>query len=138
MRVLIDTNVILDILQKREPFFTDSYRALRRALENDAECLISASAATDIFYVLRKSLGSAQQAKEHIDQLAQVVSFADVQGMDIHTALMPLPSCGLCRILRMQWWMQWPSGAAQATSLLAISRISPVRWCQPSFPPRHS
>lgn len=88
MRVLVDTNVILDILQKREPFFTDSYRALRRALENDAECLISASAATDIFYVLRKSLGSAQQAKEHIDQLAQVVNFADVQGMDIHTALM--------------------------------------------------
>ena len=88
MRVLVDTNVILDILQKRERFFTDSYRALRRALENDAECLISASAATDIFYVLRKSLGSAQQAKEHIDQLAQVVSFADVQGMDIHTALM--------------------------------------------------
>lgn len=88
MRVLIDTNVILDILQNREPFFTDSYRALRRALENDAECLISASAATDIFYALRKSLGSAQQAKEHIDQLAQVVSFADVQGMDIHTALM--------------------------------------------------
>ena len=88
MRVLIDTNVILDVLQKWEPFFTDSYRALRRALENDAECLISASAATDIFYVLRKSLGSAQQAKEHIDQLAQVVSFADVQGMDIHTALM--------------------------------------------------
>ena len=87
MRVLIDTNVILDILQKREPFFTDSYRALRWALENDAECLISASAATDIFYALRKSLGSAQQAKEHIDQLAQVVSFADVQGMDIHTAL---------------------------------------------------
>ena len=88
MRVLIDINVILDVLQKREPFFSDSYRALRRALENDAECLISASAATDIFCVLRKSLGSAQQAKEHIDQLAQVVSFADVQGMDIHTALM--------------------------------------------------
>lgn len=88
MRVLVETDVILDVLQKREPFFTDSYRALRRALENDAECLISASAATDIFYVLRKSLGSAQQAKEHIDQLARVVSFADVQGMDIHTALM--------------------------------------------------
>ena len=88
MRVLVETDVILDVLQKREPFFSGSYRALRRALENDAECLISASVATDIFYVLRKSLGSAQQAKEHIDQLAQVVSFADVQGMDIHTALM--------------------------------------------------
>ena len=88
MRILIDTNVILDILQKREPFFADSYRALRKAIESDAECLLSASAATDIFYMLRKSLGSAQQAKEQIEQLSQLVSFADVQGMDIHTALM--------------------------------------------------
>ena len=122
MRVLIDTNVILDILQKREPFFTDSYRALRRALENDAECLISASSATDIFYVLRKSLGSAQQAKEHIDQLAQVVSFADVQGMDIHTAL-------------MRAMPDFEDAVVDAVALLAISRILPVRWCQPSFPP---
>ena len=88
MRILIDTNVILDILQKREPFFADSYRPLRKAIESDAECLLSASAATDIFYMLRKALGSAQQAKEQIEQLAQLVSFADVQGMDIHTALM--------------------------------------------------
>nr|WP_295945414.1 PIN domain-containing protein [uncultured Agathobaculum sp.] len=88
MRILIDTNVILDILQKREPFFADSYRALRKAIESDAECLLSASAATDIFYMLRKALGSAQQAKEQIEKLAQLVSFADVQGMDIHTALM--------------------------------------------------
>ena len=88
MRILIDTNVILNILQKREPFFADSYRALRKAIESDAECLLSASAATDIFYMLRKALGSAQQAKEQIEKLAQLVSFADVQGMDIHTALM--------------------------------------------------
>ena len=88
MRILIDTNVILDILQKREPFFADSYRALRKAIESDAECLLSASAATDIFYMLRKTLGSAQQAKEQIEKLAQLVSFAAVQGMDVHTALM--------------------------------------------------
>ena len=88
MRILIDTNVILDIIQKREPFFADSYQALRKAVETDAECLISASAATDIFYMLRKALQSAQQAKERIEQLSQLVTFADVQGMDIHTALM--------------------------------------------------
>ncbi len=88
MRILIDTNVILDILQKREPFFADSYRALRKAIEDDAECLLCASAVTDIFYMLRKALGSAQKAKEQIERLAQLVSFADVQGMDIHAALM--------------------------------------------------
>ncbi len=45
MRILIDTNVILDIVQKREPFFADSYQALRKAVEADTECLLSASAA---------------------------------------------------------------------------------------------
>ena len=88
MRILIDTNVILDILQKREPFFADSYRVLREVIESDTECLISASSATDIFYMLRKSLGSAQAAKDQLEQLAQLVTFGDVQGMDIHTALM--------------------------------------------------
>ena len=88
MRILIDTNVILDIVQKRESFFADSYQALRKAIETDAECLISASAATDIFYMLRKAFQSAQRAKERIEQLSQIVTFADVQGVDIHTALM--------------------------------------------------
>lgn len=88
MRILIDTNVILDIFQKREPFFTDSYQALHKAIEANAECLISASAVTDIFYVLRKSLQSAEQAKKRIEQLSQLVTFADVQGLDIHTALL--------------------------------------------------
>lgn len=88
MRILIDTNIILDIFQKREPFFADSYQALHKAIEADVECLISASAATDIFYMLRKFLKSAEQAKERIEQLSQLVAFADVRGMDIHTALM--------------------------------------------------
>lgn len=88
MRILIDTNVILDIVQKREPFFTDSYQALRKAIEADMECLLSASAATDIFYMLRKAFRSSQKAKVRIEQLSQIVTFADVQGADIHAALM--------------------------------------------------
>ncbi len=88
MKILIDTNVILDIFQKREPFFPDSYQALHKAIEAESECLVSASSATDIFYMLRKFLKSAVQAKERIEQLSQIVTFADVQGMDIQTALM--------------------------------------------------
>lgn len=60
MKILVDTNIILDIFQKREPFFADSYQALH----------------------------STQKAKNRIEQLSQIVTFADVQGVDIHTALM--------------------------------------------------
>ena len=88
MRILIDTNVILDIVQKQEPFFADSYQALRKAIETNVECLISASAATDIFYMLRRAFQSSQKAKERIEQLSQIFAFADVQGADIQTALM--------------------------------------------------
>lgn len=88
MKIMVDTNVILDILQKRDPYFTDSYHALRKAFEAEAECLLSASAVTDVFYILRKSLHSTELAKAQIEQLSQIVTFADVQGADINQALM--------------------------------------------------
>ena len=33
MKILVDTNVIIDILCKREPFFEDSYNALNKCIE---------------------------------------------------------------------------------------------------------
>ena len=80
MRIMVDTNVIMDILQRREPFFTDSYQAVHSIIKEDGECMLSASAATDIFYMLRKALQSPQQARERLAQLAQLVTFADVAG----------------------------------------------------------
>ncbi len=88
MTLLIDTNVIMDVLGKREPFFQDSYAALHKCIKAETECLISVSAVTDIFYLLRKSLHSAERAKEQIEQLSQIVTFADVQAVDVQTALM--------------------------------------------------
>lgn len=87
MIVLIDTNVILDIFLKREPFFQESYQALRKAIEQDANCYVSAAAVTDIFYILRKNLQSKELAKGYIGELKQLVRFADIQEKDIDAAL---------------------------------------------------
>ena len=87
MKLLIDTNVILDILLKREPFFEDSYQAIRTAINNNDECYISVTAATDIFYILRKALQSAEQAKEYLGSLARLAEFTDVLAVDAHDAL---------------------------------------------------
>lgn len=87
MKLLIDTNVILDIFLKREPFFTDSYAAIRKAAEQDVECWLSASAVTDIFYILRKSLQSAEQAKLILNNLMQLAAFSDVLASDLMDAL---------------------------------------------------
>ncbi len=37
MNLLIDTNVIMDILGKREPFFQNSYAALRKAIKAETD-----------------------------------------------------------------------------------------------------
>jgi len=87
MKVLIDTNVILDILLQREPFFEASYGAFRQAAENDTECIVSAAAITDIYYLLRKELHDTDKAKESLERLLRLILVADVLALDIQTAL---------------------------------------------------
>lgn len=44
MKLLIDTNVILDVLLKREPFYKAGVKVLNLAARDDVEEYISASA----------------------------------------------------------------------------------------------
>jgi len=87
MRIIIDTNVIMDILLKREPFFEASYGALRQAIARGDDCLVSASAVTDIYYLLHKSLKDTAIAKAHLERLFRLLSVADVLSVDIQSAI---------------------------------------------------
>lgn len=60
MRVFIDTNVIVDVVAKREPFFTDSQAVLALCATGDLEGVVSDLTFCNVAYVLRKSLGSTQ------------------------------------------------------------------------------
>lgn len=87
MMILIDTNIILDIFLKREPFFESSYEVIKQAAINDTECIVSATAIIDIFYLLRKAFKDDNKAKEIIERLLQLVTIADVLALDIQVAL---------------------------------------------------
>jgi predicted nucleic acid-binding protein len=64
MRILVDTNVVLDVLLKRDPW-TVSASAMWKAID-DGQLVgyITASTITDIFYVARRltALDTAQEA----------------------------------------------------------------------------
>ena len=87
MRVMIDTNVVLDVLLKREPFFSHSYEVLRLSALQTHEGFISAAAVTDVFYIVRKSLKDVEKAKESMSTLLQLVGIADATGIDVHNAI---------------------------------------------------
>jgi len=54
IRVLLDTNVILDVLLNREPWVTDAASLWRLCSEGTIAGHISASSFTDIYYIARR------------------------------------------------------------------------------------
>ena len=60
MRAFIDTNVIVDVVAKREPFFADSQAILALCATGEIEGVVSDLTFCNVAYVLRKTLGNAQ------------------------------------------------------------------------------
>ena len=84
MDVLIDTNVIIDIAQSREPFVPVAKQLLK--LEG-LRFFVSASAVTDIYYIQRKFAGR-EPARAFLASLFDVFQILDVTNADCRTALM--------------------------------------------------
>jgi predicted nucleic acid-binding protein len=87
MKALIDTNVVLDALMSREPWRDGAERILLAAAEGRFQGYLSASAVTDVFYLLRKHLGSGGEVRDAIGRLFQVVRVLDVTEADCLAAL---------------------------------------------------
>jgi hypothetical protein len=59
MVLMLDSNVVIDALAKREPFYELSYRTCALGITGEADTYISVSMLTDIFYLLCKEHGAA-------------------------------------------------------------------------------
>ena len=86
MKVLIDTNVILDVLIGREPY-VEASAAFLRLCGVQITGLITVSQTTDISYLLRRDGKSAAEAKTVIQTLITNVKATDVTVGDMVTAL---------------------------------------------------
>ena len=66
MKVLIDLNVVLDVIQNRQPHYTGSAEVLSRARRGEISALFPAHAITTIYYVIAKTAGK-HKANETVD-----------------------------------------------------------------------
>lgn len=87
MKYLIDTNVILDVLLKREPFYKSCASVLTLARRKEIELYVSASAITDIYYIANQALRDRAEVKSLIVKLIKVVSVAGISEDEIQKAL---------------------------------------------------
>lgn len=86
MKVLIDTNVILDVLCKRDGFFEDSAKVMKLCEVNKIDGCISALSIPNIVYILRKEL-NPEKTRDIIEKLQLMFTIADLKADDIKKAL---------------------------------------------------
>lgn len=85
MKVLVDTNIIIDIVTGRHPFFQNSYQALKKCIDSGS-VIIPASSFSDIYYIVRKSIGNENTRNALID-IIEFSTIADTKAVDIKKAL---------------------------------------------------
>ncbi len=86
MKALLDTNVILDVLLKREPHFSESAAVWAAIEEGRAEGCMAAHAITTIHSIARKA-ATAQAATETVRLILEVLEVAGVSGAVIQEAI---------------------------------------------------
>lgn len=87
MRILADTNVIIDALTSRKPWNESAEKIFLMAANNTIEMYITASSATDIYYLIRKHLHDADTAKTIMGKLYSLAGILEVTEADCIDAL---------------------------------------------------
>ncbi|MBE9264001.1 PIN domain-containing protein [Microcystis sp. LEGE 00066] len=74
MKVLVDTNIIIDIALERQPYFTNSETVLAFVEQGQIEGYISASTISDLYYLIRKQKGRDLT----IEFLQEILTFCQI------------------------------------------------------------
>ena len=77
-KILKDTNVLLDYLLEREPFFEDAKKVILSCTEGNTKGCIAAHSISNMFFILRKDY----TVKERREILLNICTIFDVEGID--------------------------------------------------------
>ena len=86
MKLLIDTNVLLDVFLCREQFVADAKKLFIMKQFKDAELWIAAQSYTDLYYVGAKAHGSDSMQKI-LKEVFPLFNVCSIDGADISYAL---------------------------------------------------
>lgn len=85
MKVLIDTNVILDVLCNRTEFLEASVKIFKLCEVKKLSGCISALSVPNIMYIMRKEL-DAQKIKDVFEKLSLIFEITDLKAIDLEKA----------------------------------------------------
>lgn len=77
-KILIDTNVLLDYLLERDPYFENAKKVVISCVEGKVKGCIAAHSIPNMFFILRKDF----TAKERREVLTNICKIFDIEGID--------------------------------------------------------
>ena len=86
MIALIDTNVVLDVLLRRESFFADSALVLAASEKSNCQGVLCATTVTTLHYLVGRELGSLA-SMEKVNDLLSIFEVAPVNRSVLESAL---------------------------------------------------
>lgn len=84
---MLDTNIIIDALTSREPWNKSAEKIFLMSANHTVDMYITASSATDIYYLLRKFIKDTTQSKKIMSKLYMIVGILDVTAENCMEAL---------------------------------------------------
>lgn len=87
MKILLDTNVIIDALTSREPWNKSAEKIFLMGANHIVDMYITASSATDIYYLLRKFVKDTAGSKQIMSKLYSLIGILDVTAANCVEAL---------------------------------------------------
>jgi len=87
MKAIIDTCVVMDFLQHREPFADDAKAMFCAAASEQYTGFITAKSATDIYYLIHRCTHSDKEARNKLNSLLGIISMLDSAAVDVFHAL---------------------------------------------------
>ncbi|WP_298436723.1 PIN domain-containing protein [Geobacter sp.] len=86
MKVLIDTNVVLDIALNRKPFVEHAALLWRLAEQKEITACLSNTSITDVYYIINKHAGK-EKARAFIADILDTFKLADIDDEGFREAL---------------------------------------------------
>ena len=133
MKALIDLNVLMDVLQRREPFFASAVAVCKWGEKRQNTLAVPAHAVTTVSYIVRKSAGAKAECKA-LDWLlgnfavipadAAAFRLARTLGMDdfedaVVAASAEMSGCSCIITRNVQDFLRSPVPAVQPAEFLA-------------------
>ncbi len=86
--VLFDTCIVLDLMQKREPFFENAHKLFVAVANHRIRGCLTAKSVLDIYYLMHRANHSVEEIRKQLSALFSLFGILDTTAVDCKKALL--------------------------------------------------